>query len=109
MDVAWGQDTYGQLGNNSTTNSALPVQVSGLSRVIGIAAGAYPSLAVDRDNNVWGWGVNPSGQLGNGTTNQALVPVQTLALGTPTALAGGHDHSVAAQDDGNMKTWGSVR
>src|SRR6266851_7500120 len=44
----WGYNYYGQLGNNSTANSSVPVQVSGLSGVTAIAAGGYHSLAVQQ-------------------------------------------------------------
>ena len=48
---AWGLNNYGQLGNNSTTDSPVPVAVttSGVlsgKTVVAIAAGQYDSLAL---------------------------------------------------------------
>src|SRR5260370_1119013 len=48
---AWGQNSYGQLGNGTFTWSFVPVQVTGLSdgaSVAGVAAGAFHSLAYER-------------------------------------------------------------
>ena len=42
----WGQNTYGQLGNESLVSSTVPVAVSGLSGVTAIAAGTYHSCAL---------------------------------------------------------------
>ena len=42
---AWGSNFYGQLGNGTTTDSHVPVTVSGLSGVTKISAGFYHSLA----------------------------------------------------------------
>ena len=43
---AWGYNEFGQLGDGTTTSRLLPVQVSGLSNVATVGAGAYHSLAV---------------------------------------------------------------
>jgi alpha-tubulin suppressor-like RCC1 family protein len=45
---AWGVNAKGQLGNGTTTDSALPVPVSGISDVAAISAGEFHSLAVLR-------------------------------------------------------------
>jgi RHS repeat-associated protein len=103
---AWGNNTYGQLGNNSTTNSSAPVQVSGLTGVIAIAAGAGHSLAVKSDGTVWAWGSNAYGQLGNGTTTSSLTPVQTTGLSGIVAVAAGQSHSLALSGGGLVYAWG---
>ena len=43
---AWGSNSNGQLGNGTTTDSALPVQVAGLSSMIAVAAGNDFNLAL---------------------------------------------------------------
>jgi hypothetical protein len=41
----WGNNTDGQLGNGTTTNSDVPVAVTGMSAVKIVAAGGVRSLA----------------------------------------------------------------
>lgn len=53
---AWGRNDYGQLGTGDKTDSATPVQVSGLTGVTAIAAGYSHSLALKADGSVWVWG-----------------------------------------------------
>ena len=44
---AWGDNTWGQLGNtNLATSNAVPVQVSGLVNIVAIAAGQNHSVAL---------------------------------------------------------------
>ena len=63
---AWGDNFSGQLGDGTTEDRSTPVQVSGLSGVIGIAGGAGHSLALKSDGTVWAWGYNLYGRLGDG-------------------------------------------
>ena len=113
----WGLNTSGQLGNNSTTNSLVPVEVNANGvlagkTVVAIAAGSSHSLALTADGQVFGWGLNTSGQLGNNSTIRSRVPV---AVNTSGALAGkmvvgiaaGDSHSMAVTSDGQVFTWGS--
>src|SRR5947209_2193605 len=59
---AWGFNIDGELGDGSTTSSATPVQVSGLTDVSLVAGGWQHSLAVRSDGTAWAWGDNESGQ-----------------------------------------------
>lgn len=104
---AWGSNSNGQLGNGTTTDSALPVQVAGLSSMIAIAAGDDFSLALlNTDLTVRAWGKNSNGQLGNGTTTDSSTAVAVSGLASMTAIAAGHDHAVALKNDGTVWTWG---
>jgi alpha-tubulin suppressor-like RCC1 family protein len=60
---AWGYNGYGQLGDGTTTDSSVPVQVSGLSGVTAIAGGGDSGYALRLDGTVWAWGYNGYGQL----------------------------------------------
>jgi YD repeat-containing protein len=115
---SWGYNFYGQLGNNTTTNSSNPVQVVGpggsgsLSGIVAIAAGAYHSLALKADGTVWSWGDNEQGELGDGTTTSRAAPVQVVGpggLGTLSgivAIAAGLGFSLAVKSDGTVMSWG---
>ena len=77
----WGDNTYGQLGNNSTTASGVPVAVQGLSglAVTKITVGERFSCAI-ANTQVYCWGNNQYGVLGTGSastgnfTTAQLVP-----------------------------------
>jgi len=103
---AWGYNADGELGNGSTANSSIPIQVSGLSGVNTIAAGKYHSMASKSDGTVWTWGNNSYGQLGNGTTTNGSLPVAVIGLSGVAAVAAGDYHSVALKSDGTVWSWG---
>src|SRR3990172_6090679 len=90
----WGDNDYGQLGDGTSgTNSAIPIQVNGLTEVITIAAGASHTASLKNDGTAWAWGNNDSGQLGDGTSGtNRLTPVQVSGLLSGAALAGGDNH-----------------
>ena len=118
---AWGDNTYGELGNSSTLSSFVPVPVntSGVLSgkvVTAIAAGKNHSLALTADGSVYTWGANNSGELGNGITIDSSVPVAvdtTGVLSGKTVIAisaGGVDYfgaqSLALTSDGQVYAWG---
>ena len=79
---AWGENTFGQLGNGNTTHSNDTSstfqlsQVSGLSNISSVAAGTNHSLAICANGSLWAWGRNVEGQLGNRSNTGSTVPVQ---------------------------------
>jgi hypothetical protein len=80
---AWGRNSNGQLGINSTTSSNVPVQtatVASWSNIIQVSGGSDHSLALKSDGSIWSWGSNGSGRLGLGDTTQRNVPTLLSSL-----------------------------
>lgn len=107
---AWGWNNNGQLGDNTTTQSSDPVQVTGLERfdTIAIAAGNAHSLALASNGEVIGWGWNFFGQLGDisGTDRHTPVPVSWPVEIDIIAIDAYGDHSLALASDGSVWAWG---
>jgi VCBS repeat-containing protein len=103
---AWGDNSKGQLGDGTTTESHTPVQVSGLSSVLAIAGGGGHSLAIKSDGTAQAWGLNNHSQLGDGTTTDRATPVQVSGLSSVVAIAAGGWHSLAIKSDGTVRAWG---
>lgn len=106
---AWGANEHGQLGDGSHTLSMLPVQVSGLTGVTAIAAGAFHNLAYRAsDETLWGWGWNVSGQLAQDPSLvDSPTPLPIGGLGALKGIAGGGSHSVVLAEDGTVFAWGA--
>ena len=104
----WGYNYYGQLGNTSTTNSSLPVDVSGLgSAATAIASGTYHTCALASGSAAKCWGYNGDGELGNGGTTSSTIPVNVSGLGSGvSAIATRAYHTCALIAGGVAKCWG---
>lgn len=112
----WGNNARGQLGVNSNTSSAQPVQVTGggfgAYTVSGIAVGLSHTCAYTTDNNVWCWGDNVYGQLGDGTKTRRLIPTRIVKspdqIGNkiPTSIGGGSNRGCVVVNTGQSYCWG---
>jgi alpha-tubulin suppressor-like RCC1 family protein len=104
----WGDNSSGDLGNNATTQSNVPVAVSGLSSgVAAIAAGQAFTCALTTAGGVQCWGGNGNGALGNNTTTDSHVPVAVSGLSSGVvAIAAGQSHSCALTTAGGVQCWG---
>ena len=90
----WGYNAYGGLGNGTTTDSVIPVQVSDVSGT-GVLAGVqsadsnyYGYCAVLTAGGVDCWGYDGDGELGNGTTTDSSIPVQVVDVPGTGVLTG---------------------
>jgi alpha-tubulin suppressor-like RCC1 family protein len=103
----WGDNTWGELGNGTTTDTVIPVKVSSLSNVMAVASGATHVCALIHNGGAWCWGENDKGQLGDGTTTNRSTPV--IVTGLPSGLAqiaAADDHTCALLKTETVKCWG---
>ena len=107
----WGHNDSGQLGDGTTSQSAFPVQVSGLASVVEVSAGLSHTCARTSEGALWCWGDNGGGQLGNGISGQramATTPVPVAALGTDfVEVCAGTGSTCARGRNGGIWCWGS--
>jgi hypothetical protein len=103
----WGANTYGQLGDGTTTTRSSPTAISGLSNIVSIAAGASHTCAVFANGDVSCWGRNNAGQLGDGTTTDRHSPTSINSLSNVVSIAAGAAHTCAVLADGGVSCWGS--
>jgi alpha-tubulin suppressor-like RCC1 family protein len=104
----WGNNNgTGSLGNGTTADSSVPVQVTGLTSGVKVISIAFETgCAVTATNGLVCWGSNDAGELGNGTTNNSLVPIAVpgLSSGVRSVSVGGNE--VCAVVSGAVKCWG---
>lgn len=124
----WGSNSNGQLGNNSTHSSNLPVAVStasdlGTKTVTAIAAGGAHTCATASNSREYCWGANSYGQLGSryvwfnflvqlsdqrDRPTPAAVDTGSGDLGTKTVttVTAGTSHTCVIADPAKAYCWG---
>ena len=124
---AWGDNTFGQLGDGTTIQRTTPVMVKKPDHktypdlpadftYVQVSAGGQHSLAVGSDGYAYAWGHNDSDQLGNNTSdNHSSIPVRVLDPDSPTntskglkatQVSAGYNYSLAMDSDGYAYAWG---
>ncbi|AKQ67601.1 BNR repeat domain protein [Myxococcus hansupus] len=83
-------------------------RLAGPLEVTRVAAGAYHSVALRSDGEVWAWGRNSDGQLGRGAVSATpeASPHPVALPGPMTAVAAGAGHSLAIDALGHVWAWG---
>ncbi|MCL1874042.1 MAG: dockerin type I domain-containing protein, partial [Clostridiales bacterium] len=107
---AWGDNTYGQLGDGTQTNSYSPIRVGTDDKWLVVEAAAYRTLAIKNDGTLWTWGDNRYAKLGIGTyADNNYSPVQIGIDNDWAAIAPSGIHGIALKNDGSLWAWGDNR
>jgi alpha-tubulin suppressor-like RCC1 family protein len=103
----WGRNSFGELGDGSTTTRRTPVEVAGLGSIVSLGAGDSFTCALNAIGRVFCWGGNANGELGQGTTVPSSLPMVVAGLGDVTVqLVVGANHACALSADGVAACWG---
>jgi alpha-tubulin suppressor-like RCC1 family protein len=109
----WGYNATGQLGNGTSADSAIPVQVTlpePVRQVFQGGSGARngQTVAILDNGSVWAWGDNDRGQLGDGTRVSSDVPLRVdVPHGvTFVKVSSGGYASYAIDRSGRLWAWG---
>jgi alpha-tubulin suppressor-like RCC1 family protein len=103
---AWGENTFGQVGDGTNTQRNYPVQIGSAINWVSVTAGTTYSIGLKADGTLWGWGENAYGQLGNGTILPQNTPVQIGTASDWATIAAGAYHTVALKSNGTLWAWG---
>ncbi len=108
--TCWGANWYGQLGDGTTTSSASPVAVQGVTGAVQISAGGSygTACAVIDDGTIACWGSDVYGKLGDGPEPSAPVGtvVQVSGISTAVQVSVGGSNACALLQAGTVQCWG---
>lgn len=106
--LAWGDNTYGQLGDGSSVTRREPTVVSGVDNVKQISAGLVSSLALTEEGDVYAWGHSYYGELGFVASGNYFVnhPYKVSSLSEVRKIEMGFYTSFFLLEDGSVKACG---
>ena len=107
LTKCWGLNMYGMLGNGTTADSVMPVQVSSLAGAVAISANGYNACAVIPSGDVECWGDNTGGQLGETTLPLSAVPTRVPDVDRVVQVSVGTAFACALRSGGTVECWGA--
>lgn len=103
----WGSNSYGQLGDGSTTSSSNPILV--FTGVSFVSCGRHHVMALTNTNYIFTWGRNNYGQLGTNNTTNYSFPFK-ISNNSYIKISAGEFHSLAIEKTssyyGYLRAWG---
>ena len=105
---AWGDNTYGELGDGTVIAQSSPEHI-GTNSWSQVSIGTSFTLALKSDKTLWSWGLNNFGQLGlnlNYAAGGVNSPVLIDSANSWKVISNGTSHAAAIKGDGSLWVWG---
>jgi alpha-tubulin suppressor-like RCC1 family protein len=107
---AWGGNSYGQLGDNTTVSKSSPVTVvGGITNWSQLSSGLYHSVGLTSAGIAYAWGNGTSGKLGNNSAFSRSSPVTVVGgITNWSQVSGSFSHNLARTSASILYAWGSA-
>lgn len=107
--VCWGNNTLGQLGDDTAKNSNVPVKVVNILKTAQVSTSKLFACRLLSTGTVQCWGKNFRGQLGNGQidNDRHAKPQNVIDLLAVSQISANGDHACALKQDGTIYCWGA--
>src|SRR3989442_1567852 len=103
----WGDNSRGQVGDETTTARSSPVLVVGRVSFAAVSAGGDHTCAVTTTGAAYCWGSNDRGELGDGTTSDRESPTPVAGGVRFAAVSAGLCNTCGVTAAGAAYCWGS--
>ena len=104
----WGLNSYGQLGDGTTTDRTTPVPVAGGIAFASVSTSYDNTCGLTTSGTAYCWGSGAWGEIGDGTrTIRATTPVAVSGGLAFVSLSAGFRHTCGATTSGTAYCWGS--
>ena len=102
----WGRNTFGQLGDGTSDDTATPTPVTGSQVWAQVSAGYGHTCAIDDAGQLWCAGLNRDLQLGNDSAGSQVLTLVDAA-GAWSQVSAGDKHTCATKVDHTLWCWGN--
>jgi alpha-tubulin suppressor-like RCC1 family protein len=104
----WGYNSRGMLGDGTTDDRLVPVEVLGNHTFSQVSVGGSHTCGVTTSGAAYCWGENFGGRLGNGDTSGTMQTSPSAVVGDHTfkAVSAGSSHSCGITTSGASYCWG---
>jgi alpha-tubulin suppressor-like RCC1 family protein len=107
---AWGDNTFGQLGDGTYDTRTTPRQIGTTSDWSTAAVGSNiygaHSIGLKTNGTLWAWGNNGYGQLGDGTTDNGTTPRSIGTNSDWSQIVAGVSYTLALKTNNTLWAWG---
>lgn len=103
-----GDNGYGSIGDNTTSNRSTPTQeITYSNNWIDISIGYDSTNAIKSDGTLWGWGDNAQNTVGDNTSTRRSTPRQEFTSSTNWKQLFVDTSVIAIKNDGSLWGWGT--